>query len=82
MVGIAAVVCHRQLGSVRLAKREEAVERYATRGTGIDILIAYTVDSGEWVSLDSNLDGGRKLRYLRSLDTIPARYTDSAAKSY
>jgi hypothetical protein len=45
-------------------------------------LTAYTVDSGEWVSLDSNLDGGRKLRYLRSLDTIPARYTDSAAKSY
>ena len=69
------------LGSVRLAKREVAVERYAIRGAGIDISIAYTVDSGEWVSLDSKLDGGRTLRYLRSPDTIPARYTDGAGKS-
>jgi hypothetical protein len=53
-------------GSVRIAEREVAVERYAIRGQGIDIAIAYAVDSGEWVSLDSKLDSGRTLRYRRS----------------
>jgi len=53
-------------GSVLIAEREVAVERYAIRGQGIDIAIAYAVDSGEWVSLDSKLDSGRTLRYRRS----------------
>ncbi len=70
------------LGSVRLAEREVTVERYAIRGAGIDISIAYAVDSGEWVSLDSKLDGGRTLRYLRSPDSVPARYTAEAGKSF
>jgi hypothetical protein len=51
---------------VLIAEREVAVERYAIRGQGIDIAIAYAVDSGEWVSLDSKLDSGRTLRYRRS----------------
>ena len=69
------------IGRVRLAERDLAVERYAINGKGIDISIAYTVDSGEWVSLDSKLDGGRTLRYLRRPDSIPARYTDGTGKS-
>lgn len=53
-------------GSVRLADREVAVERYAIRGKDMDIAITYAVDNGEWVSLDSKLDSGRTLRYRRS----------------
>lgn len=53
-------------GQVRIAEREVTVQRYAIRGQGIDISLAYTVDGGEWVSLDSKLESGRTLRYRRS----------------
>jgi hypothetical protein len=53
-------------GQVRIPEREVTVQRYAIRGQGIDISLAYTVDGGEWVSLDSKLESGRTLRYRRS----------------
>ena len=31
----------------------------------IDITLAYAADNGEWLTLDSRLEGGRTLRYRR-----------------
>jgi Family of unknown function (DUF6134) len=59
---------------VRIGQRDVAVERYALRGQGLDITLAYAVGGGDWVALDSRLDGGRTLRYRRSpgeLDASP-----------
>jgi hypothetical protein len=54
------------LDRVRIGERDVAVERYALKGQGLDITLAYAVGGGEWVALDSKLDGGRTLRYRRS----------------
>lgn len=51
---------------LRLGGRELEVEQYALRGKGIDIVLSYATGSGEWIALESRLDGGRVLRYLRS----------------
>jgi hypothetical protein len=53
-------------GQLRLDGREVAVERYALRGTDLDITLAYALEGGEWVGLDSKVAGGRMLRYRRS----------------
>jgi hypothetical protein len=52
-----------------------AVKRYALKGQGIDITLAYTADGGDWVGLDSKLEGGRTLRYRRNAAELgsPAR---------
>jgi hypothetical protein len=52
---------------LRIGDREVTVERYALRGTGLDLTVSYASDSGEWLALDSRLDGGRMLRYRRAL---------------
>jgi hypothetical protein len=52
---------------LRLGGRELEVEQYALRGKGIDIVLSYATGSGEWIALESRLDGGRVLRYLRSV---------------
>jgi hypothetical protein len=57
---------------VRIGQRDVAVERYALRGQGLDITLAYAVGGGDWVALDSRLDGGRTLRYRRSPGEIDA----------
>ena len=54
------------LDRVRIGQRDVAVARYALRGQGLDITLAYAVGGGDWVALDSELDGGRTLRYRRS----------------
>lgn len=59
-------------GRLELGKRELRVERYAISGQGIDITLSYAADTGEWVALDSRLDGGRMLRYRRS----PAEFNE------
>ena len=51
---------------LRLGGREFKVEQYAMRGKDIDIVLSYAAGSGEWLALESRLDGGRVLRYLRS----------------
>jgi hypothetical protein len=53
-------------GRLKLGDRELAVERYALRGKDLEITLAYTVDSGEWVALDSKLSSGRVLQYRRN----------------
>lgn len=50
---------------VRVGQRDLDVERYALKGQGLDITLAYTVGGGDWVALDSKLDGGRTVRYRR-----------------
>jgi hypothetical protein len=50
---------------IRIGEREVPVERYSIRGQGLDITLAYDT-GGEWVALDSRLDGGRTLRYRRN----------------
>lgn len=52
-------------GSLTLGGREVRVERYALSGRDIDITLAYSADNGEWLTLDSRLEGGRTLRYRR-----------------
>jgi hypothetical protein len=51
---------------IRIGEREFSVERYALKGKELDITLAYATGSGEWVALDSRLDGGRTLRYRRN----------------
>jgi hypothetical protein len=51
---------------VRIGGREVPVERYSIKGKELDITLAYEAGSGEWVALDSRLDGGRTLRYRRN----------------
>jgi hypothetical protein len=53
---------------LRLGEREYKVEQYSMRGKDIDIVLSYAAGSGEWLALDSRLDGGRVLRYRRSDD--------------
>jgi hypothetical protein len=53
-------------GSVTLGGREVRVERFALSGKDIDITLAYAADNGEWLTLDSRLEGGRTLRYRRA----------------
>lgn len=60
-------------GSIRVSGREMPVDRYAIRGEGVDISIAYAVDSGEWMSLASRLESGRVLRYQRNLGELAAQ---------
>lgn len=50
---------------IRIGDREVPVERYSIKGKELDITLAYDAGSGEWVALDSRLDGGRTLRYRR-----------------
>jgi hypothetical protein len=50
---------------IRIGGREVPVERYSLKGKELDITLAYEARSGEWVALDSRLDGGRTLRYRR-----------------
>lgn len=50
----------------RIGARDIPVKRYALKGKGIDITLAYAAGSDEWVALDSKMDGGRTLRYRRS----------------
>ena len=62
-------------GTKRIGTRDIAVKRYALKGKGIDITLAYATGSDEWVALDSKMDGGRTLRYRRSaaeLDRLAA----------
>jgi hypothetical protein len=51
---------------MRIGEREVPVERYSLKGKELDITLAYEAGSGEWVALDSRLDGGRTLRYRRN----------------
>jgi hypothetical protein len=60
------------LDRVRIGQRDVAVERYALRGKGLDITLAYAVGDGDWVALDSRVDGGRTLRYRRSPGELAA----------
>ena len=53
-------------GTKRIGSRDVAVKRYALKGKGIDITLAYATGSDEWVALDSRMEGGRILRYRRS----------------
>lgn len=64
---------------VRIGQRDVAVERYALRGQGLDITLAYAVGGGDWVALDSRLDGGRTLRYRRSPGDLSASSVVQAA---
>jgi hypothetical protein len=51
---------------IRIGEREVPVERYSIKGEELDITLAYDARSGEWVALDSRLEGGRTLRYRRN----------------
>lgn len=50
--------------------RELLVDRYALKGSDVDITLSYEAGTGEWVGLDSAIGSGRALRYRRSPDTL------------
>jgi len=52
---------------LEIGDRTLRVERYAINGEKLEITLAYAIDGGEWVALDSRLDGGRMLRYRRDV---------------
>lgn len=60
---------------IRIGEREVTVDRYSLKGKALDITLAYEAGSGEWVALESRLEGGRTLRYRRS----PAELVDTPA---
>ena len=51
---------------LQVGDREVTVERYALRGAGLELTVSYASDDGEWLALDSRLEGGRTLRYRRA----------------
>jgi hypothetical protein len=59
-------------GSVTIGGRPLAVQRYALAATGMDIELAYAAEGGDWVALDSRLEGGKFLRYRRSAADLAA----------
>ena len=69
------------LDSVRIGQRNVAVQRYSLKGQGLDITLAYAADGGDWVALDSRLDGGRTLRYRRSPGELRAPSVIQAARA-
>lgn len=64
---------------MQVGGRELTVERYALRGKGLDLTLSYARDGGEWVALDSRLEGGRTLRYRKAL--LPRNDSAQAAAS-
>jgi len=58
-------------GTLELAGREISVDRYVLEGKDLEITLAYAVDSGEWLALDSPVWGGFTLRYRRSAADLP-----------
>jgi hypothetical protein len=66
---------------VRIGGRDVAVERYAIKGQGLDITLAYALGGGDWVALDSRLDGGRTLRYRRSPGELSASSVVQTARA-
>jgi hypothetical protein len=67
---------------IRIGEREVPVERYSLKGKEIDITLAYEAGSGEWVALDSRLEGGRTLRYRRDpADLVGSSVTQLARAS-
>lgn len=66
---------------VRIGGRDVAVERYAIKGQGLDITLAYALGGGDWVALDSRLDGGRTLRYRRSSGELSASSVVQTARA-
>jgi len=58
-------------GTTLLGDRKIPVERYVIEGKGLEITLAYAVDGGEWVALDSPLWAGWTLRYRRSATDLP-----------
>jgi hypothetical protein len=59
-------------GSVLLGSRNVAVQRYALTAEKMDIELAYDADTGEWLALDSQVEGGRVLRYRRNAQDLVA----------
>lgn len=59
-------------GTLELAGRAIAVDRYLLEGKDLEITLAYAVESGEWLALDSPVWGGFTLRYRRSAADLPA----------
>jgi hypothetical protein len=57
-------------GRLKLGDRELPVERYELRGRDLEIQLAYSAETGEWVALDSEVAGGRTLRYRRSAEEL------------
>jgi hypothetical protein len=68
-------------GRLEIGGRVIPVDRYAVRGEGVDITLSYAQASGEWLALDSRIDG-RTLRYRRSAAELPPglRLVGGAAK--
>ncbi len=58
-------------GMLTLGDRELAVDRYLLEGKDLEITLAYSLATGEWVALDSPLFGGFTLRYRRHTADLP-----------
>jgi hypothetical protein len=56
--------------SMVIGGRRIAVQRYALTADRLDIELAYSANTGEWLALDSRLESGRTLRYRRSVDDL------------
>ncbi|MFO0451308.1 MAG: DUF6134 family protein [Pseudomonadota bacterium] len=67
--------------AVRIGAREIPVERYAIRGEGLDITLAYAAGGTEWVALDSRLESGRTLQYRRRAAELDGVYRMAAARA-
>jgi hypothetical protein len=69
---------------LELGDRTLPVERYRLTAQGMDIQLAYAAQTGEWVALDTQVRGGRTLRYRRDPAELAAgsavRLSDNGGK--
>lgn len=66
-------------GTLDGGARRIGVERWALLGKDLDITLEYAAAGGEWLGLESRLEGGRVLRYRRTLPALAAATTAPAA---
>lgn len=57
--------------SLRIGERLFEVERLHLSARGLDIVVSYDRDSGQWLALESTLKNGRTLVYRRSAGYLP-----------
>lgn len=58
-------------GTLDVGARRVAVDRYALVGKDLDITLDYAATTGEWLGLESRIEGDRLLRYRRAEHAAP-----------
>lgn len=66
---------------LRIGERLFEVERLHLSAKGVDIIVSYDRNSGQWLGLESTLKNGRTLVYRRSIGYLPPASEERVAAS-